>query len=72
MKQKDKIFQALKGKPQTMLEVSKRTGIERANICRRIADLQKQNKAFLIGYRLCTISKHKAGIYTTDKSKVND
>lgn len=72
MKQKDKIIQALKGRAKTMLEVSKRTGIERASICRRIADLQKQNKAFLIGYRLCTISKHKAGIYTTDKSKVND
>ena len=71
MTQENKILKALQYKPKTMLELSKMIGIERANICRRIADLEKENKVFLIGYGVCSISKHRAGIYTSDKKKAN-
>jgi hypothetical protein len=54
------------GSPKTMLEVSKISGIERANICRHVATLQKWGALFLVKKGFCPISKHKAGFYTTD------
>ena len=49
--------------PKTMLEVSKETGIERASICRRIAELRELNKIEVIRKGLCKITKHRAGFY---------
>lgn len=62
------VIEVFQEKPLTMLEVSHRTGIERANICRYIATLRKENKIQLVKKTFCPITKHRAGFYTTDKS----
>ena len=53
--------------PKTMLQVSKETGIERANICRYVAIFRKQGNIQLLYKGICSISKHHAGFYTTNK-----
>jgi len=53
--------------PKTMLQVSIETGIMRANICRYVAMFRKQGKIQLLHKGICSISKHRAGFYTTNK-----
>ena len=60
------VFAAFKRKPSTMLMVSIETGILRANICRYVAEWQKQGSIHLLKQGLCKVSKHRAGYYTTD------
>ncbi|WP_226998289.1 hypothetical protein [Aquirufa nivalisilvae] len=60
------VFTAFKHKPSTMLMVSIETGILRANICRYVAEWQKQGRIHLFQQGLCKVSKHRAGYYTTD------
>jgi hypothetical protein len=64
--QAPKLFRAFQKRPATMLMVAKETGIERANICRWIADRRETNGIRLVRFGLCEISKHRAGFYTTD------
>jgi len=54
------------GASKTMLQVSIETGILRANICRYVAVMKKQETIFLIKKGICPISKHRAGFYTTN------
>lgn len=51
--------------PLTMLQVAKKTGIERASICRRVAELRRQHSIYICGKRTCPISHDKAAFYTT-------
>lgn len=67
--QLQQVVEALKIKPQTMLEVAQATCIERAGVCRYIATLLKQNQVQLVKKYYCPITHHVAGFYTTDKSK---
>lgn len=64
--QKERVFAALYRQPGTMLMVSVETGILRANICRYIAEWEKQSCISLIWKGICPISKHRAGFYTTN------
>jgi hypothetical protein len=64
--QMKRVFAAFKRKPSTMLMVSIETGILRANICRYVAEWQKQGSIRLLKQGFCKISKHRAGYYTTD------
>ena len=64
--QMKRVFAAFKHKPSTMLMVSIETGILRANICRYVAEWQKQGSIHLLKQGLCKVSKHRAGYYTTD------
>lgn len=64
--QMERVFEAFKRKPSTMLMVSIETGILRANICRYIAIWQKQGNIHLLRQGLCKVSKHRSGYYTTD------
>ena len=59
-----KVTNAFSGAPKTMLQVSIETGILRANICRYVAEMKKQESIFLIRFGICPISKHRAGFYT--------
>ncbi|NEW84558.1 MAG: hypothetical protein GZ094_19630 [Mariniphaga sp.] len=61
------IFAAFKT-PATMLSVSIKTGILRANICRNVAHLRKTDSIHLVRFDICPISKHRAGFYTTSES----
>jgi hypothetical protein len=62
--QKKRVFEAFQ-QPKTMLMVSVETGILRANICRYIAEWQKENRICIVREGICPISKHRAGYYCT-------
>ena len=51
--------------PKTMLQVSLETGILRANICRYVSIFRKTERITLIKKGICSISKHRAGFYST-------
>lgn len=53
--------------PKTMLQVSIETGVLRANICRFIAQWQREDAITLIRMGICPISKHRAGFYCINK-----
>lgn len=61
-----RVFSALHKQPKTMLMLSVETGILRANICRYIAKLRKQNSIRIVQKSICPISKRRAGYYTTN------
>jgi hypothetical protein len=64
--QKKRVIAALYRQPKTMLMVSFETGILRANICRYVAELEKENRIRIARKGICPISKHRAGFYTTN------
>lgn len=59
------LIDAFSRTPLTMLQVAKKTGIERASICRRVAELRREHRIFLCGKGVCPISHDQAGFYTT-------
>lgn len=64
--QMQRVFTALLRHPKTMLMVSIETGILRANLCRYVAELEKENRICIVRKGICPISKHRAGFYTTN------
>ena len=64
--QMKRVFAALYRQPKTMLMVSIETGILRANICRYVAEWEKENRICIVRKGICPISKHRAGFYTTN------
>lgn len=52
--------------PQTMLMVSKETGVLRANICRYVADMMERGMIEKMYNGICKVSKHNAGYYSTN------
>ena len=64
--QMQRVFTAFLRHPKTMLAVSVETGILRANICRYVAELEKENRICIARKGICPISKHRAGFYTTN------
>lgn len=64
--QMKRVFAALYRQPKTMLMVSIETGILRANICRYVAEWEKENRICIVRKSICPISKHRAGFYTTN------
>ena len=64
--QMQKVIAALYRQPKTMLMVSIETGILRANICRYVAEWEKENRICIVRKGICPISKHRAGFYTTN------
>ena len=64
--QMKRVFAALYIQPKTMLMVAVETGILRANICRHVAELSKENCIKIVRKGICPFSKHSAGFYTTN------
>ena len=64
--QMKRVFAALYRQPKTMLMVSIEIGILRANICRYVAEWEKENRICIVRKGICPISKHRAGFYTTN------
>lgn len=62
--QTKRVLKAFSKHPKTMLQVSKETGVRRANICRFIAVWKKQNRIGIAYFGLCPITKARAGFYT--------
>jgi hypothetical protein len=65
--QKRRLVRFLSLNPSTMLQASCVLGILRANICRYVAQLQREGKIKLTHKGICPISKHRAGYYSTNK-----
>ena len=55
----------------TMKQVSVKTNIDRANICRFIAKRRKYKTIYLVRKGLCPITKYRAGFYTTNFEMYN-
>lgn len=60
------IFQSFFKSPKTMKMVEVETGIDRANICRRVSELRELKKIAIVETKLCEITKHRAGYLTTN------
>lgn len=57
--------------PATMLMAAHATGIERASICRRIAEMKSNGTARIAHFGLCKITGHRAGYYTASTSSTD-
>jgi hypothetical protein len=55
--------------PATMKMVSVATGIDRANLCRLVAVLERAGVLCLRHKSLCSITKHRAGYYLAKDSE---
>jgi len=70
--QMTKVFNAFSTQPKTMKMVSIQTGIDRANICRYVAEWKEQNSIQEVRKGLCRITKHRAAYLTTDPTLFNN
>jgi RNA:NAD 2'-phosphotransferase (TPT1/KptA family) len=50
----------------TMKQVSVKTDIDRANVCRFISKMKRSNSIYLVRRGICPITKDVAGFYTTN------
>ena len=65
--QLQKVYSTLFVRPMTRLEVAQLTGIERANVCRYVAELRKQNSVEVVRFGICPITKYnKVQFLTTN------
>lgn len=64
--QTQRVFAALYRQPKTMLMASIETGVLRSNICRYVAEWERQDNIRKVRKGICPISKHRAGFYTTN------
>ncbi len=71
-RQMTKVFNAFSTQPKTMKMVSIQTGIDRANICRYVAEWKEQNSIQEVRKGLCRITKHRAAYLTTDPTLFNN
>ena len=60
------VFEGFYTAPQTMKELSVRTGIDRANICRYCKTMRENRSIALVKKAYCSVTKHWAGKYTTN------
>ena len=61
-----KTIAAFKEYPKTTKMVAVETGIQRCNITRYVATLEKRNQIAVVKQEPCKITKHKAKYYSTD------
>lgn len=66
-RRKRKIWDALQGKPKTMMQLSVETHVMRSSICPIINAWRDQGFVFFTGRDVCPITKHKADFYTANK-----
>ena len=64
--QTQRVNKAFFEKPKTMLQVSFETGIDRANICRYVAQWKKNNKIEVVKIGVCPITQCKAQFLTSN------
>ena len=62
------VYQSFKERPKTMLQVSIKTGILRANICRYIAEMEEHGYIQVIKKGCCPYTHFIAGFYSTDEA----
>jgi len=62
------VSEAFSEAPATMLMIARRTGIERASICRYVATMRKNDSIFFVRKGFCAITKHTANYLTTNEA----
>jgi DNA-binding transcriptional regulator LsrR (DeoR family) len=62
------VYQLLKERPKTMLEVSIETGILRANICRYVSEMEEKGQIQVNRKGYCPYTHFTAGFYSTDEA----
>lgn len=68
--QKEIVFNSIANEAKTMLMIFIDTGIVRANICRRIDELQDEGRVKLAYKTFCMATGHRAGYYiSTSKNR---
>ena len=68
--QLNKVYNVFFERPSTMKEVDKICGVMRENICWYVRTLRKAGKIHFIKKRVCQVTKHKAGEYTTNQELI--
>jgi len=66
--QMKRFFECLKERPMTTKMASLKTGIQRCNLTRYVAEFEKRNLITVVDKKPCEITKHKAKYYSTDES----
>ncbi len=66
LSEEEQTFQAFFDSPKTMKMVEVQLGIDRANQCRYIAKLRKQDRVAVVRHGYCPITHHWAGFLTTN------
>lgn len=61
-----KVFDTYHSQPQTMKECDRKSGIMRESICWYNRRLRQSQQIYCIGKRICSITKHRANVYTTN------
>ncbi|MCL1973508.1 MAG: hypothetical protein FWG54_01665 [Bacteroidetes bacterium] len=61
------VFQCFQESPKTMKQVDRETGIDRANVCRYVAELTRLGQIQVIRKGICPITHNPANFYSTDK-----
>lgn len=69
--QLQKVYSTLFVRPMTRLEVAQLTGIERANVCRYVAELRKQNNVEVVRLGVCPITKHSRVQFLTTNPELS-
>jgi hypothetical protein len=64
--QLSRVYDAFFDAPMTMKEADKFCGVMRESICRYVRTLRLSRRIKLIGKRYCKVTKHLAGVYTTN------
>lgn len=68
--QKEIVFNSIASEAKTMLMIFIDTGIVRANVCRRIDELQDEGRVKLAYKAFCKATGHRAGYYiSTSKDR---
>jgi len=63
-----KVAEAFRKAPATMLMIARQTGIERANICRYVAEMRKADQIFYVRKGYCQLTRHTANYLTTNEA----
>lgn len=64
--QLNKVYKVFFESPKTMKEADAKCGVMRESICRYVKNLRSENRIYLIDKRICKVTKHIAGVYTTN------
>lgn len=65
-----RVFESFFKHPKTMLMVEAETAISRSSICRRVAQLRKNNSIEIVRVGVCPISKHPRVQHLTTNPKL--
>ena len=66
------LTQCFSGKPKTMYQAERETGVRIANICRFVDKLRKEGSLRKVSTGRCPVSHRQAGFYTSNREYFPD